>query len=36
MKYHAAIKKNENLPFATTQRDLEDISEIIQRKTNTV
>jgi len=35
MEYHAAIK-NENLPFATTQRDLEGISEIIQRRTNTV
>ena len=32
------LKKNEILPFATTQMDLEDImlSEISQRKTNTV
>ena len=33
-----AIKKNENLPFATTWMDLKDnmFSEIIQRKANTV
>ena len=39
MEYYSAIKKNEILPFATTQMDLEGImlSEISQtRKTNTV
>ena len=35
--YYSAIKKNEILPFATTQKDLEGItlSEISQRKANT-
>ena len=38
MEYYSAIKKNESLPFAATQMDLEGImlSEISQRKTNTV
>ena len=37
-EYHSAIKKNEILPFATTQMDLEGImvGEISQRKTNTI
>ena len=37
MKYYSAINK-ENLPYVTTQMDLEDImlSEITQRKTSTV
>ena len=32
VEYYSAIKKNENLPFATTRMDLEDIvlSEISQ------
>ena len=35
MEYYSAIKKNENLPFATTWMDLKSImlSEISQRKT---
>ena len=38
MEYHAAIKKNELLPFAATWMDLEGImlNEISQRKTYTV
>ena len=36
-EYYSAIKKNEILPFAATWMDLEmDLSEISQRKTNTV
>ena len=36
MEYYMAIKKNEILPFVTTQMELEGImlSEISQRKTN--
>ena len=36
MEYYSAIKKNENLQFATTWMDMEGImlSEISQRKTN--
>ena len=38
MEYYSAIKRNEILPFATSQMGLEGImlSEIKQRKTNTV
>ena len=38
MKYYRPLKKNEILPFPTTQMYLEDIilSEVSQRKTNTV
>ena len=38
MKYYSTIKKNEILPFATTQMDLECnmLSEISQRMANTV
>ena len=38
MKYYSAIKKNEILPFATTQMELEGImlSEISQKKTNII
>ena len=34
MEYYSAIKKNENLPSATTWMDLEDISEISQTEKN--
>ena len=38
MKYYPAIKKNELMPFASTQMDLEIIipSEVSQRKTNII
>ena len=36
MKYYSAIRKNENLPLATTWIDLEGLNKINQRKTNTV
>ena len=38
MEYYSTIKKNENLPFATTWMDLEGIvlSEVSYRKTNAV
>ena len=38
MKYYSTIKKNEFLPFASTQMDLECniLSEISQRMANTV
>ena len=36
MQYYSAIKKKENLPFATTWMELDGVmlSEISQRKTN--
>ena len=38
MECYSAIKKNKILPFAETQKDLEDftLSEISQRKKSTV
>ena len=38
MEYYSTIKKNEIMPFAATQMDLEIIilSEVRQKKTNTV
>ena len=38
VEYYSAIKKNEIMPFAATQMDLEIIiqSEVRKRKTNTV
>ena len=38
MEYYSAIKKNEVMPFAATQVDLEIIilSEVSQRKTNII
>ena len=38
MKYYSAIKKNEIMPFAVTQMDLEVIilSEVNQIKTNNI
>ena len=38
MEYHSATKKNEIMPFAATQMDLESVilNGISQRKTNTV
>ena len=36
MQYYSATQKNEILPFAATWMDIENISEVSQRKTNTI
>ena len=36
LEYYLAIKKNEILPFMITRMSLEGISEISQRKTDTI
>ena len=38
MEYYSAIKKNEIMPFAATwmQREITILSEVSQRKTNTI
>ena len=38
MEYYSTIKKNEMMPFAATQTELEIIilSEVSQKKTNTI